>query len=109
MNKLSVADLRQNYTRAGLTETEAHLDPIPLFQVWLEQAIAAEILEPNGMTLATTNSSGYPVARMVLLKGFDPKGFVFHTNYNTTRYTSSLSLGRFSCSARDDRILARSS
>ena len=85
MNKLSVADLRQNYTRAGLTEAEAPLDPIPLFQIWLEQAIAAEILEPNGMTLATTNSSGYPVARMVLLKGFDAKGFVFYTNYNSDK------------------------
>ncbi|TVQ42580.1 MAG: pyridoxamine 5'-phosphate oxidase [Gloeocapsa sp. DLM2.Bin57] len=85
MNKLSVADLRQNYTRAGLMEAEAPLNPIELFDLWLSQAIAAEILEPNSMTLATTNSAGYPVARMVLLKGFDHRGFVFYTNYNSDK------------------------
>ncbi len=85
MNKLSVADLRINYTRAGLTEAEAPLNPLELFDLWLSQAIAAEILEPNGMTLATTNAAGNPVARMVLLKGFDHRGFVFYTNYNSDK------------------------
>lgn len=85
MKNLSVADLRQNYTRAGLSEDEVPLNPIELFQLWLAQAIEAEILEPNGMTLATINEFGYPVARMVLLKGFDQRGFVFYTNYNSDK------------------------
>ncbi|ELR97864.1 pyridoxamine 5'-phosphate oxidase [Gloeocapsa sp. PCC 73106] len=85
MKNVSVAELRQNYTRAGLSEAEAPHNPMELFQEWLSQAIASGILEPNGMTLATINEFGYPVARMVLLKGFDHRGFVFYTNYNSDK------------------------
>lgn len=83
--KISVADLRQNYTRAGLLEGEANPDPLVQFQRWLEDAIAAKIVEPNAMTLATVTAEGKPDARIVLLKGFDRQGFTFFTNYDSAK------------------------
>lgn len=85
MSDISVADLRVNYTRAGLNEADLPSDPLDLFQTWLAEAIAAELTEPNGMTLATTDQRGYPCARIVLLKGVDSRGFVFYTNYNSDK------------------------
>ncbi len=82
---LSVADLRQNYTLAGLTEEHAPSNPFELFQTWLNQAVEAQLIEPNAMTLATANPDGKPSARMVLLKGFNEKGFVFYTNYESQK------------------------
>lgn len=79
----SIADLRLNYTRQSLLESDIHPDPIYQFQTWFDQAIAANLLEPNAMTLATATPSGTPSARIVLLKGFDQRGFVFYTNYNS--------------------------
>jgi len=79
----SIADLRLNYTRQSLLESDIHPDPIYQFQTWFDQAIAANLLEPNAMTLATATPSGTPSARIVLLKGVDPRGFVFYTNYNS--------------------------
>jgi len=82
MNATSnVADLRRNYTRAGLNETEADSNPFTQFQTWFDQALAADLPEPNAMTLATATAEGKPSARIVLLKGFDEDGFVFYTNY----------------------------
>jgi pyridoxamine 5'-phosphate oxidase len=82
MNATSnVADLRRNYTRAGLNETEADSNPFTQFQTWFDQALAADLPEPNAMTLATATPEGKPSARIVLLKGFDEDGFVFYTNY----------------------------
>lgn len=83
--KLSVADLRQNYTLAGLDRNDIDRNPIIQFGVWFEQAVAAQILEPNAMTLATATSDGKPSARIVLLKGFDERGFVFYTNYHSQK------------------------
>ena len=82
---LSVADLRQNYTRDGLSEANASPNPIEQFSVWLEQALSAQLPEPNAMTLATVTPQGQPSARMVLLKGFDARGFVFFTNYESNK------------------------
>jgi pyridoxamine 5'-phosphate oxidase len=65
----------------GLNEADVAPDPIRQFQVWFDQAVAAELDEPNAMTLATATPEGRPSARTVLLKGFDQRGFVFHTNY----------------------------
>jgi pyridoxamine 5'-phosphate oxidase len=84
MNR-AIADLRQNYTRTGLIETEADLNPFNQFKIWFDQAIEAQLLEPNAMTLATVNAEGKPSARMVLLKDFDHRGFVFFTNYNSAK------------------------
>ena len=77
--------LRSNYALSGLNETDLLDTPFQQFQRWLEQAIAAELPEPNAMTLATLSKEGKPIARMVLLKGLDEKGFVFYTNYDSAK------------------------
>ncbi|MGL5805670.1 MAG: pyridoxamine 5'-phosphate oxidase [Xenococcaceae cyanobacterium] len=82
---MNIADLRQNYTRAGLTEAEAAADPFQQFHTWFQQTLEAQLLEPNAMTLATTTADGKPTARMVLLKDFDARGFVFYTNYESLK------------------------
>jgi len=76
-----VDHLRQNYTDGELTEESALANPFAQFDQWLQAAIAAEMMEPNAMTLATASTDGQPHARMVLLKDFDENGFVFYTNY----------------------------
>jgi len=74
-------DLRKEYMLRGLSEAEVHPDPLRQFQVWFDDALAAGLMEPNAMTLATATRDGKPSARMVLLRGFDEHGFVFYTNY----------------------------
>ncbi|MDJ0595573.1 MAG: pyridoxamine 5'-phosphate oxidase [Pleurocapsa sp. MO_226.B13] len=81
----SIAALRQNYTLAGLSETDVNSDPIAQFNVWFQQALDADLLEPNAMTLATATRDGKPTARIVLLKGVDKRGFVFYTNYESQK------------------------
>jgi pyridoxamine 5'-phosphate oxidase len=81
----SVADLRREYTRAGLREADAYSDPIEQFRGWFDQALGADLYEPNAMTLATATPDGRPSARIVLLKGFDELGFVFYTNYESRK------------------------
>lgn len=81
----TLADLRKDYTRQGLSEADADTDPIQQFAVWFEQALAANVIEPNAMTLATATPDGRPSARIVLLKGADEKGFVFYTNYRSRK------------------------
>ena len=83
MNNPSIADLRQNYTLAGLSETDINPDPIQQFALWFHQAVDADLIEPNAMTLATATPDGKPAARIVLLKGFNERGFVFYTNYES--------------------------
>ncbi len=82
---LSIDSLRREYSRARLTEREVASDPITQFQIWFEQARAAEIVEPNAMTLATATPDGEPSARIVLLKGIDERGFVFFTDYRSRK------------------------
>ncbi len=77
----SLSDLRKEYIRAGLDESDADADPIEQFRKWFDEALAADLHEPNAMTLATATPDGKPSARVVLLKGFDARGFVFYTNY----------------------------
>ena len=76
-----MADLRKEYKRSGLQEPDAAPDPIDQFSRWFNEALAANLHEPNAMTLATATPDGKPSARIVLLKGFDERGFVFYTNY----------------------------
>jgi len=83
MTSPSIADLRLTYSRAQLTEADIDPDPIKQFQIWFDQALAANILEPNAMTLATATKEGIPSARIVLLKGVSDRGFVFYTNYDS--------------------------
>ena len=78
---MDTANLRKEYTRAGLHETGMDPDPIVQFNAWFEKVIDANLHEPNAMILATATSDGRPSARTVLLKGYDERGFVFYTNY----------------------------
>ena len=80
-----IADLRQNYTLTGLTKADIDADPIKQFQAWFQQALDADVIEPNAMTLATATPEGKPTARIVLLKGVDARGFVFYTNYESQK------------------------
>jgi pyridoxamine 5'-phosphate oxidase len=79
----SIAALRQEYAAQTLQENEVSPDPVVQFGVWWDQAISSAIVEPNAMTLATASGDGMPSARIVLLKGFSPEGFVFFTNYRS--------------------------
>jgi pyridoxamine 5'-phosphate oxidase len=79
----TLADLRKDYTLQDLSETAIDPNPVIQFKKWFEQALAAQIPEPNAMTLATATPDGKPSARMVLLKDFDEQGFVLFTNYNS--------------------------
>jgi len=81
LSPITVADLRCDYRLQALLEAEVDANPVEQFQCWFAQASAAELPEPNAMTLATVTAEGKPAARMVLLKGFDQQGFVFYTNY----------------------------
>jgi pyridoxamine 5'-phosphate oxidase len=83
--KVTVADLRQEYMFNGLSEADVDPDPLRQFQLWFDQAVAAGLPEPNAMTLATATPQGRPSARMVLLKGFDAGGFAFYTNYESRK------------------------
>jgi pyridoxamine 5'-phosphate oxidase len=80
-----VADLRQNYTQQQLGEELVDPDPIVQFDKWFSEAMECKVREPNAMTLATADSSGQPHARIVLLKGYDERGFVFFTNYQSLK------------------------
>lgn len=76
-----VADLRRNYLTGTLDEQNALADAVEQFRVWFSDALEADFHEPNAMTLATVDAENKPTARIVLLKGFDERGFVFYTNY----------------------------
>jgi len=79
------SQLRVDYKRAALSERDAASDPIELFTRWFDEAVAAAIPEPNAMTLATVDAAGRPTARIVLMKGVDARGVVFHTNYDSRK------------------------
>jgi pyridoxamine 5'-phosphate oxidase len=78
---MEIANIRKEYMWGGLLESEMAPDPIRQFQSWFEQALAAQVPEPNAMTLATAAADGQPAARIVLLKAVDTAGFTFFTNY----------------------------
>ncbi len=80
---INIKDLRQHYETRALEEDNANKDPFKLFQLWLDEALAADFVEPNAMNIATVNQDGEISSRMVLLKGFDAQGFVFFTNYES--------------------------
>jgi pyridoxamine 5'-phosphate oxidase len=81
----SIADLRKDYSQAGLTEADAGDDPLALFRHWFDQAVGAELSDPNAMILATCTPDGAPSARAVLLKALDARGFTFFTNYDSRK------------------------
>jgi pyridoxamine 5'-phosphate oxidase len=85
MPPVSIADLRREYALARLDEKDVSRDPIAEFARWFAEAQSAEVEEPNAMVLATATPDGVPSARVVLLKGFDERGFVFFTDYRSRK------------------------
>jgi len=81
----ALADLRKSYERAELSEEASHADPLRQFDQWLTEAISAQVPEPNAMTLATVASDLRPSTRVVLIKGYDERGLVWYTNYESRK------------------------
>jgi pyridoxamine 5'-phosphate oxidase len=81
----AVADLRKDYGQASLNETEVMDDPMLQFTQWFEQALKAEVNEPNAMSVATVAANGRPSSRIVLVKQFDERGFTWYTNYDSRK------------------------
>ena len=86
MNKpRKTADLRRDYAREGLDEKNVARGPYEQFERWFDEVLRAKLSEPNAMILATVDAAGQPSARTVLLKGYDARGFVFFTNYDSRK------------------------
>jgi pyridoxamine 5'-phosphate oxidase len=84
-DKPDVAAMRRQYTLAALHEEEMLVDPVAQFTAWFKQALDAQVLEPNAMSLATAWADGRPLLRTVLLKNYDERGFVFYTNLGSRK------------------------
>lgn len=82
---MHIADIRKDYRLQTLDEAGVAADPIQQFGIWWQEAMQSEIVEVNAMTLATANEQGVPSARIVLLKGYDERGFVFFSNYESKK------------------------
>ncbi|WP_442762887.1 pyridoxamine 5'-phosphate oxidase [Malikia spinosa] len=82
---MKIADIRKSYERAELNEHASHADPMLQFDQWLHEAIKSEIPEPNAMTVATVGSNLRPSTRVVLIKGYDARGIVWYTNYDSRK------------------------
>ena len=80
-----ITHLRKSYERAELSESASHTDPLQQFAQWFEEARASQVPEPNAMTLATVGSDLRPSTRIVLVKGFDARGLVWYTNYDSRK------------------------
>ncbi|WP_425583101.1 pyridoxamine 5'-phosphate oxidase [Streptomyces luteosporeus] len=80
-----LAAMRRQYRFAGLSEEELPAEPYAQFAHWFDEAVAAELHEPNAMVVSTADASGRPSSRTVLLKGYDRRGFVFYTNYGSRK------------------------
>ncbi len=93
---INVANLRRNYSSGGLVEADLLADPFEMFQLWLAEALAADLYEPNAMVVATVSPDGQPSSRMVLLKGVDEAGFVFFTNLGSRKGQELQAEGRCS-------------
>lgn len=81
----SLADLRKSYERGALDEDSAAAVPLRQFERWLDEALKAQLPEPNAMTLATVGADGRPSTRIVLIKGFDERGIVWYSNYESRK------------------------
>jgi pyridoxamine 5'-phosphate oxidase len=83
--RVNLEELRRSYADGSLDLADLQPDPFAQFDAWMRVAIETELLEPNAMALATVSAAGTPSLRVVLLKGFDPRGFVFYTNYHSRK------------------------
>ena len=84
-NELELSQLREDYRLATLDESSCDANPVRQFELWFREAKGAALKEPNAMTLATVDPSGQPSARIVLLKGMEPDGLLFYTNYESRK------------------------
>ena len=82
---MDIAALRKSYEKDELDESASAADPMQQFQRWFDQALGAQLPEPNAMTLATVGADGRPSTRVVLIKGFDARGIVWYTNYDSRK------------------------
>ncbi len=80
----SIADIRKDYTKASLSESDVAKNPLIQFRKWFDEAISSQVLEPNAMNLATIKKERVS-SRIVLLKDLDAQGFVFYTNYESQK------------------------
>jgi pyridoxamine 5'-phosphate oxidase len=80
-----ISQLRKSYERAQLDESASRPDPMDQFGQWMNEAIAAQVPEPNAMTLATVGPDLRPSTRIVLIKGYDARGIVWYTNYDSRK------------------------
>ena len=85
MSAPDLASIRNEYALKTLEETSVDREPMKQFGLWMAEALHAQVPEPTAMTLATVDAKGRPSARIVLLKGIDPRGFVFYTNYDSRK------------------------
>ena len=85
---MDISELREVYKQAKLAKNTVDPNPIVQFQQWFDEAMKAELLEPNAMVLTTVDTNSEPAQRTVLLKYFDAKGFVFFTNYKSSEIQS---------------------
>src|SRR5690554_3571475 len=85
MNTPPLSDLRKSYEQGSLEEHEVRDDPFVQFEEWFADAMKAGLPEPNAMTVATVGENGRPSTRVVLIKGFDRRGVVWYTNYNSRK------------------------
>ena len=82
---MQITNMRKEYVCGGVSEADMEADPLRQFEKWFEQALSANLPEPNAMTLATATPDGQPSARVVLLKDYDASGFTFFTNYHSRK------------------------
>jgi pyridoxamine 5'-phosphate oxidase len=82
---MNIADIRTDYTLKSFDEKDLLANAFEQFEIWFDEAIKAEVLEPNAMTLATISPNGFPAARIVLLKGIEANGLEFFTNYHSNK------------------------
>jgi pyridoxamine 5'-phosphate oxidase len=82
---MSIADLRREYSRESLAESDVHTDPIEQFAKWFHEAVTAKVHEVNAMSVSTVASNGRPSSRIVLIKEFDHRGFTWYTNYKSRK------------------------
>lgn len=82
---IELADLRRDFSSAGLSESDVSPDPFEQFKNWMDTALVSDILDPNAMTLSTVGGDNRPAARIVLLKHYSEEGFSFYTNYESKK------------------------
>ncbi len=85
LSRDKVEKLRREYKGQGIAKDNVHEDPLQQFEKWFQVAVESNLIDSNAMTLATADAEGRPSSRVVLLKGYDQRGFVFYTNYKSRK------------------------